>query len=76
MIVVNTENPDVIAITEVKPKYSRYNISSPEISILGHCLYSKNITCKTGRGVAVYIKDSITSEELTTEILFEEVVLT
>ena len=76
MIVLNTENPDVIAITEVKPKYSRYDISDPEISIQGYCLYSKNIAGKTGRGVAVYIKENITSEEIATEIPFEEIVLT
>ena len=53
----NSDNkPDIIMITEVKPKRNRYKITEQELSIDGYDIHSDIITKSTGRGTLIYAK--------------------
>ena len=52
--------PDIIAITEVKPKYYTRELSEVEYKIAGYSLEHDNLKEKDStRGIAVYIRDTI-----------------
>ena len=51
--------PDVIAITEVKPKNFRYQIDLCEIQIEGYNMIENNITTNNSRGVVMYVKNEV-----------------
>ena len=55
-----TFKPDLIGLTEVKPKNSRYNIIEQDLQIEGYTMY----TNLNGRGSALYINNSIKSFEI------------
>jgi len=63
--------PDVIAITEVKPKNARYNLTESEIKIDGYDICS-NIQSPHGRGIAIYTKISLHSSETTMSTKYQE----
>lgn len=54
---VNYHKPDIIALTEIKPKRCRYSIEPCEIEIDGYDLFH-NLN-SPGRGVAIYTTKSI-----------------
>ncbi|KAK7108399.1 hypothetical protein V1264_016145 [Littorina saxatilis] len=54
---IELHEPDVIAITEVKPKRSRYDVQECEIAVEGFELFH-NME-KEGRGIALYVKTSM-----------------
>ena len=56
-ILVEEEQPDIIGITEVKPKQSRYKISESEIAIKGYELFHN--LGDEGRGVALLVKEEM-----------------
>lgn len=60
---VSINNPDIIIINEVLPKYKRYIIHTSEIEINGYKLYTNNFDDKDIRGVAIYIKRKIISSQ-------------
>lgn len=49
--------PNIIGITEVKPKNARYEISDCELSIQGYDMFH-NLT-EEGRGIVLYVKDEM-----------------
>jgi endonuclease/exonuclease/phosphatase family metal-dependent hydrolase len=56
-ILVKDIQPDIVALTEVKPKNCRYELQSPEIQLQGYNCFN-NLT-RGGRGVALYVKENI-----------------
>ena len=52
---VKNHNPQIVGITEVKPKNFRYQLSNSEIALEGYELFGSNLQNKTGRGVCIYI---------------------
>jgi hypothetical protein len=54
---VDIHDPDVIGITEVKPKNSRYAIQECELALKGYELFH-NLT-EDGRGLAMYVKSEM-----------------
>ena len=67
-------NPQIIAITEVKPKNLRFNIQECEVSIEGYELFH-NLNDK-GRGICLYIKTELKPSVIVFDTDFEEVILT
>ncbi len=59
-----TNIPRIIAITEVKPKNSRYKQGHAELHIKNYELFSRNLNSDTGRGVVIYVHDSLQAVEL------------
>ena len=49
------ELPDIIMITEVKPKNARYKVTEGELKLGGYDIYS-NLTLVNGRGIIIYVK--------------------
>ena len=46
--------PAIIAITEAKPKTTRFDLTQAELNIDGYDIFSTNHEGKTGRGIVVY----------------------
>ena len=51
---VKNHNPQIVGITEVKPKNFRYQLSDSEIALAGYELFGSNLQNKTGRSVHIY----------------------
>ena len=64
--------PDIIALTEIKPKNNRYTVTKSEISIEGYISYASNISRENGRGVIIYILQDLQSMEVNFKTNFEE----
>ena len=56
-ILVEEQQPDIIGVTEVKPKQPRYKISESEIAIKGYELFHN--LGDEGRGVALLVKEEM-----------------
>ena len=56
--------PMVIGIVEVKPKHCRYQPSSASYNLPGFRLFRRNIESSTGRGVILYIHNSLVASEV------------
>ena len=69
---IRDEKPHIIAINEVKPNNPLSDITAAELSLAGYKMYTKNITEKTGRGIAIYVDEALESEEASIISLFEE----
>ena len=61
------DKPDIIGLTEVQSKVASGYISDIDLTIDGYTMYSN--LC--GRGVALYVKDSLRSSEVTPSTSFE-----
>ena len=71
---ISSEDYDIICITEIKPKNSRYEINPPEFQIDGYNLFH-NIH-ESGRGIASYVKKDIKASIISdTNAKFSEAVL-
>ena len=57
--VIKLENPDIVAIVEVKPKNYRYLPTVTELSIEDYYLYEQNLEENTGRGIVCYCRKGI-----------------
>ena len=57
--VIKLENPDIVAIVEVKPKNYRYLPTVAELSIKDYYLYEQNLEENTGRGIVCYCRKGI-----------------
>ncbi len=56
--------PSIIAITEVKPKNSRFLVNHAELHIQDYEMFSANLDCNTGRGVAIYVHTSLQASQI------------
>ena len=63
-IAIELNNPDIIVLTEVTPKNNRYTLQKSEIEIKGFNLFTTNFNEKDSRGVAIYVKKSIISNQI------------
>lgn len=67
---IEMENPDIIALSEILPKNSTLPIVEEYYNIDNYDRVISNIN--KGRGVVIYIKNSFHSQEITFETLYEE----
>ena len=58
---IQTDNIDVIALTEIKPKHSRYPLQLTELQINGYDTWPSIET--DGRGVVIYTKKHLKASE-------------
>ena len=56
---VDDTNPDIIMITEIKPKHYRYPVTGQELAITGYDQHSTNLSNKQGRGTIIYTKTGL-----------------
>ena len=61
---INTNNPDILVLTEVAPKNNRYLLKKSELEIKGYSLYINNFEEKGVRGVAIYVKKNIATVQI------------
>ena len=67
---VQSNSPDVIALTEILPKNSLFD-ATPEIYALeGYSMFSSNL--KQGKGVLLYIKESLATSSVQMPFDFQE----
>ena len=64
---ISDSDPDIIGLTEIKHKMATWVLSDIDLLITGYTLY----TDLTGRGVALYVKDSLLSKALKPAVPFE-----
>ena len=64
--------PNIVAITEVKPKNQRCKITVAEFNINGYELFTVNVGNDSGRGIIIYVTDTIHVEEVKLKIQFKE----
>ena len=57
---ISLNKPDVNGLTEINPKNARWSLESQDLQLNGYTLYDN----RYGRGVALYVKDSIRSVEV------------
>ena len=70
--VVNLHKPLIIGITEAKPKHCRYQPSIASYSLKGYKLFNRNIQLSTGRGVLLYVCESLVVSEVNLYEDYEE----
>ena len=54
---IQTNSPDIIALTEVLPKNSLFHVNEVLFALKGYSCFSANLN--KGRGVLLYVKNSI-----------------
>lgn len=55
--------PKIIAVTEVKHKKNKWNVSSGELQLPGFNFYSSNLN-GSGRGVVLYISKELSCKQI------------
>ncbi len=65
-------NPDIILITETKPKNCRYPVTQQEIDITGYEQHSTNLSNKIGRGTIIYTSNRLNARMVTTDTQYVE----
>ena len=63
-LAIDSNHPDIIVLTEVTPKNNHYILQKSEIEIKGYNLYISDFEETNTRGVAVYVKKYITSDQV------------
>ena len=63
-LIVMDQEPDVIAITEVKPKNNRYQVSEADYIIPNYKIWHTNIDNNSGRGIIIYTKENLSCQEI------------
>lgn len=76
--VLSNDQPDVIALTEIKPKNSRYPLTKSEIHLENYELFTSGLDKHDSRGIAIYIHNRVAATEIdkhtdTKETLFLQV---
>ena len=64
--------PHIIAINEVKPKNPKCTVTIPEFYLEGYTLFSKNIENNEGRGIIIYVLNSLYAENINLVSTFKE----
>jgi hypothetical protein len=72
IIASSTSPPDIIAINEVKPKNSRYQLQPADHMIDGYISFPKNIENGIGRGIVIWTSEIINAKPIEVESAFEE----
>jgi hypothetical protein len=65
---------DIIAVTEVKPKNSRYTMQPADYQIEGYSHFTRNLDKEETRGIIIWIKNGLEAVEASIDVsgLFEE----
>ena len=76
-LIVRTRDskPNIIGITEVKPKLNRYKPALAEFSLTevgSYKMFEKNIDTEEGRGLIIYIDNKLEATETHMETNFQE----
>ena len=66
------EQPDIIAITEAKPKNSRFTLTYADYQLKGYEVFTHNLDSRPGRGIIIYTKTALKAVILNTESDFSE----
>ena len=69
-VIIQEEDPDIIALTEILPKRSLYETNYLFYNIESYVRYSSGLT--SGRGVIIYVKSRINSFDLRVQSNFAE----
>ena len=69
---IQAKDPDIIAITEGKPKKIRFPITKAEINIQGYETHTNDLGTKKGRGILFYVKNNLESNEIVFKTEFQE----
>ena len=69
------QHPDIILVTEVKPKSNRYECSQAELNLEGYTPHFCNLHTNVGRGCVIYTDSSLDVRELKVNVGFEEYVM-
>lgn len=69
--VVSIEKPHIIAITEVKPKNYR-DITLADFIIDGYKMHPINVATRLGRGILIYVHESIKVNDIELLMEYEE----
>ena len=64
--------PQIIAITEIKPKNNRYPVFPAEYNIQDYVTYHKNVDNNTGRGIIIYAHESLLAREISLDSDYQE----
>ena len=59
-------------INEVKPKNPKCLLTTPEFSLEGYTIFSQNIENQEGRGIIIYIENSLPAEKVNLNTSFKE----
>ena len=69
------ETPDIISIVEVKPKHYNRELDLKEYSIEGYNLEDNLTQVESGRGIIMYIRDSLPYKFIQPSVRFDEALL-
>ena len=50
--------PDIVVITEAKPKNARYKVNSSEFNIQGYFTFTSDFNEEGSRGIVVYVRNT------------------
>ncbi|CAG2195125.1 unnamed protein product [Mytilus edulis] len=64
--------PEIIMVTEVLPKNSRYNLNKAEFSFSDYDMFRDNFSSESGRGIIIYLKRELKAVEVNIESEFKE----
>ena len=67
-----SEKPHIIAITEAKPKNSRFIPSLSEFCLKDYEMYHVNMDAEGGRGILVYVLNTLSVSQVSFNFNFEE----
>ena len=67
---IQTNSPDIIALTEVLPKNSLFHVNEVLFALKGYSCFSANLN--KGRGVLLHVKNSIPAVDVQQNRNFEE----
>lgn len=65
--------PDIITITEVKPKNMKYVLTIGELSIRGYSVHQTNLMTNEGRGIIAYTKENLNFQQIYPPVPYSEV---
>ena len=65
-------NPDIIVISEVKPKNHRYPMTEADFKLDGYDTFKCNIDNRVGRGMIIYTKPDLDASQITSTSEFSE----
>ena len=56
--------PQIIAVTEIKPKNNRYPVFPAEYNLPDYVTYHKNVDNNIGRGIIIYVHESLVARQI------------
>ena len=71
-LVNSADRPDIIAITECKPKNLAYQALSSEFNLEGYTVYCQGLESNNNRGLLLYINSNIAASVVDIPQTFQE----